>query len=65
MSRFPLVPTHGQILTSPSSPLYSTCLHSDLLPPPSTTKVRSETTYPVQKEDKVPEGAVNLETVET
>ena len=28
-------------------------------------KTHSETTYPVQKKDKIPEGAVNLETVET
>ena len=28
-------------------------------------KIHSQTTYPVQKEDKVPEGAVNLETLET
>ena len=43
------------------SAVYRKVTHCNTL----STKIRSETTYPVQKEDKVPEGAVNLKTVET
>ena len=64
-SRLSLVPTH------------STCLHCDLLPPFFNSLSQGHwlqylfnentfrTTYPFRKEDEVPEGAVNLETVET
>ena len=58
-------------------PLYSTGLNSDLLRPfvSSLSQEHSlhylfnektfKTTYPLRKEDEVPEGAVNLETLET
>ena len=77
MSRVSLVPTH--VRSSRHHPAHSIlhvcimiCFHhfSTVYPKVThcnsfSTKIRSETTYPVQKEDKVPERAVNLETVET